>query len=374
MTARFGGPDVGLNGRAFVAAQSFLLDTKLRWTRSLFPQLRREFEQAVRRDGLDPNDPETVSAALKTLPSYSVFAWLERHLQRMKYSGRYGLQAYHDAQRADLVAHIDTMSLPDGLLVLDPGLEMPPYYTAVDIHQHPGGVWSDEIAGFVYERGARTTTPVLGKRHADLHHRFTELVAGQLKAPPETLFDMACGFGKSTGPFIEAYREAAIIGMDLSAPCLKLAARTAADRQSGNVRYIQGDATKSGLAAQSQDLVTSTMFLHEMPPTKIRDAMAEAYRVLKPGGRMVHLDFYCLPDAFSRAIHYGHARRNNEPYMPPFAEMDIASELGALGFRDIWVEPFEEAEGALSPENEAWRFPWTVIAASKPRGPEQLAS
>jgi len=77
----------------------------------------------------------------------------------------------------------------------------------------------------------------------------------------------------------------------------------------------------------------------------------------------VHLDFWLLPDAFHRFIHYGHARRNNEPYMPPFAEMDVAAELEARGFRNVAVEPFAEAEGVDTADSPTWRFPWTVIAA-----------
>lgn len=362
MTPRFGQGDPGLSGRAFAAAQAFTLDAKLVWTRSLYPALHRKIE-----DGLSPGDGVAeIRSRMAGDVDYQVFAWLERHLQRFKYSGRYGLQAYHDAQRETLEAGLTDADLPEGLLSLDPDLEMPAYYTAVDIHQHPGGVWSDAIAGCVYERGARSTTPTMGVKHADLHTRLTDYVDGLLDGPPARLFDMACGFGKSTGPFVEAYREAEIVGMDLSEPCLRLAARTAHENQSRNVRYVQGDARESGLDPDSQDVVTSTMYLHEMPPSGVRAALAESYRVLKPGGRMVHLDFYHLPDPIARFIHYGHGRCNNEPFMEPLAEMDLTAELEALGFRDIRIEPFEEAPGALDPENDAWRFPWTVVAAEKP--------
>ena len=63
------------------------------------------------------------------------------------------------------------------------------------------------------------------------------------------------------------------------------------------------------------DLVTSTMLIHELPPAEIDQLFAEATRVLAPGGRMAHLDFHHVPNAFARFIHDGHARRNNEPFM-----------------------------------------------------------
>ena len=357
--------DPGLTGRAFTAAQSFLLGSKLHWTRSLYPSLRRQYEDRAKKE---PTEPSTAGEAKKLLESstdYQVYAWLERHLQRFKYSGRYGLQPYHAQQRDDLESSLDPASLPEGLLELDPDMRLPSYYTAVDIHQHPGGVWSDPIAGFVYERGARSTTPTMGARHADLHDRLVDAVADHLGKEPRDILDMACGFGKSTGPFYERYRDASVTGVDLSEPCLKLAAKTAADRQATNVRYLQRNAYQTGLEDESFDLVTSTMMLHEMPPPKVMDTFDETARLLKPGGLMAHLDFYHLPDTFARFIHYGHARRNNEPFMEPLAELDIPAILESKGFINVKVEPYAEADGVFDTDYTAWRFPWTLITAEK---------
>ena len=107
------------------------------------------------------------------------------------------------------------------------------------------------------------------------------------------------------------------------------------------------------------------MLLHEMPPPTVEKTLAEAARVLKPGGKMIHLDFYHFPNPFARFIHYSHGRRNNEPFMEPLAEMDLQSLLTRLGFKNISVEPFEESEGALAAEYASWRFPWTGISAER---------
>jgi len=357
--------DPGLNGRSFTAAQSFLLSSKLYWTRRMYPALRDKYDALAAQQPAPPQSADDAARLIADTTDYRTYAWLERHLQRFKYSGRYGLQAYHDGMREELLDRLDSAELPDGLLTLDPKLEMPRYYTAVDIHQHPGGVWSDEIAGFVYERGARSTTPTMGTRHADLHDRLVMAVDEALDTAPKEVFDMACGFGKSTGPFYERYRDATVTGMDLSAPCLKLAAKMAADQQAGNVRYVQGNAFESGFEDERFDVVTSTMFLHEMPPPQIEKTIAEAARVLRPGGFMAHLDFYRLPDAFARFIHYGHGRRNNEPFMQPLAEMDLEGLLARHGFKDIRIEPYAEDDGVLDEGYRPWRFPWTLITGVK---------
>lgn len=357
--------DPGLNGRSFTAAQSFLLSSKLYWTRNMFPALRENYDRMAAKQETAPETAADVADLIGQTPDYQVYAWLERHLQRFKYSGRYGLQAYHDGMREELLRNLDDADLSDGMLTLDPDLELPRYYKAVDIHQHPGGVWSDEIAGFVYERGARSTTPTMGTRHADLHDRLVMAVDDAMENEPADIFDMACGFGKSTGPFIERYRNAKITGMDLSAPCVRLAAKIASENQSPNVRYKQGNAYESGFEDESFDLVTSTMFLHEMPPPQIEKTIEEAARLLRPGGFMAHLDFYHLPDAFARFIHYGHGRRNNEPFMEPLAEMDLAGLLERCGFEDIRIGPFAEDDGVLEEGYRAWRFPWTLITGVK---------
>ena len=89
------------------------------------------------------------------------------------------------------------------------------------------------------------------------------------------------------------------------------------------------------------------------------------------GGRMMHLDFYHFPDSFTRFMHYGHGRRNNEPYMQPLAELDLPGVLKSRGFTGIEVVPFQEAESVGPDSQDVWRLPWTVISAKKPRRPSR---
>lgn len=334
-----------VDGRAFAAGQAFLLSAKSYWTRTLYPAVREEYEKSA--------------AALPQSVLYQYFCWLERHLQRYKYSGRYGLQPYHAQDRERLEA-----SLRDARAEVQEGFQYPEYYTRIDIHQHPGGVWSDPIAGFVYERGARSTTPLAAQRHRDLHDRLAAAALERCPAPARVL-DMGCGFGKSTRPFYETLAGAEIDAIDLSVPCLRLAARDAERAGASHVRFRQVDCSETDYPAQSFDLVTSTMLLHEMPPAVVEKTLAESARLLKPGGRMVHLDFLPAADEFSRLIHFGHARRNNEPFMEPLARMDLAALLERLGLRNVEIRPFEEADGVLASGYKYWRFPWALISAER---------
>jgi ubiquinone/menaquinone biosynthesis C-methylase UbiE len=353
--------------RQFDAFQDFVLGCKLVWTRELYPALHatytRKLAEAETSGTSAPASADDVEQLLASDPLSQYFGWFERHLQRMKYSGRYGLAPHFSAQHAQLDAELQLGETSE-LLQLDPDFAQPDYYVAVDIHQHPGGVWSDETAGYVYERGARTTTPLLSE-DADLHHRFTREVLSRA-ASARRLVDLGCGFGKSSRPFYAQHRELEVTGIELSAPCLKLAARTATEDQARNVRFRQADAVATGLEPGGYDVVTSTMLLHEMPPSHIERTLQEAFRLLRPGGLSIHLDFLTDDDAFRRFIHYGHSRRNNEPFMPPLNEMDLKGAHQRAGFETMEIAPFEEMPGTLASDFSAWRFPWAMIIARKP--------
>lgn len=340
-----------VNARAFSAAQDFLLGAKKFWTTQMYPLLR---EQA-----LETKTP--VAERMQTSDLYPFYAWMERHLQRMKYAGRYGLVPWHETQRPALEAALARQNVPTVA-----GFQVPAYYPSFDVHQHPGGLMGDSLAGFIYERGARSTTPL--DKHFDLHHRFTRQVGAF--TIPQRILDLGCGFGKSTRPFAQQFAQAQVTATDLSMPCLKLAQHLDAEENIATVRYLQADACATGLANASYDLVTSTMLLHELPTAHLSELFVQAHRLLEPGGWTVHLDF--LPqvqpgaDEFTHFIHAGHAQRNNEPYMISLAAFDLKGHLASLGFTDIQIIPFAENDQALSGGYRYWRFPWTVVQARKP--------
>lgn len=354
-----------MSEREFEAFQGFVLATKIYWSRDVFSALKQEYQNSLAASDMKSKapGPERVRELLAENTTNAFHGWFERHLQRMKYSGRLGLVPFHNSRRAELLTELD-VPLPDGLLKLNPALPLPGYYTTVDVHQHPGGVWSDDLGGIVYERGARSTTPLL-TRDRDLHERLADQIKHKYAAPADIL-DMGCGFGKTTQPLCEVNREANIVGVDLSAPCLRVAAKTAAAAQTRNVHYVQGNAAETGYPDQSFDVVTSTMLLHEMPADWVRKVIAESMRLLRPNGLMIHLDFLPPDDEFLAYLHFSHSYRNNEPWMRSLAGMNVGQAMADAGFKNVEIEPFEETPGALAEAGTKWRFPWTTIAARKP--------
>ncbi len=347
------------------AFQEFIMEARTWWAIELFPRLREEYEvrkQLAANEGHEVRTVDDVARLFSRSTTYQYFCWLERHVQRFKYSSsRWGLVA--ELAREPDVAAARLAAADQGRLQLDPTFRVPAYYAAHDIHQHPGNLHSDPLAGLVYEASALSIHP--GTRKNELHERFVDVVRREASGELKTVLDMGCGFGKSAVPLARAFSQAEVIGVDVSAPCLKLAAADATAAGIRNIRFVQADARHTGLAPGRFDLVTSTMLLHELPEEAVKETLAETARLLAPGGVSIHLDFRA-EDPFWQFIFYGHSVRNNEPFMEPLMRMDLAAAYREAGFETVRIEPFAEREGATDPSNPFWRFPWAAIIARKP--------
>jgi ubiquinone/menaquinone biosynthesis C-methylase UbiE len=350
-------------GREANAFHEFVMEARTWWATVLFPRLREEYaarRRLAEQEGRRIETAEDVAALFEQSTTYRYFCWIERHVQKSKYSSsRWGLVAQFAREGGLVEARLAAAAgaPPE----LDRGFRTPDYYAAHDIHQHPGNLHGHAHAGLVYEASALSIHPKT--RRNELHERFVDVV--RREGEFTQVVDLGCGFGKSTLPLAQAFPHAEVVGLDVSAPCLALAAADAAAANVANVRYRQADARTTGLAAGKFDLVTSTMLLHELPEAAIEETLAETNRLLAPGGVSIHLDFR-TDDPFWQFVMYGHGARNNEPFLEPLIRMDLAAAYRAAGFEPVRIEPFAERAGATHPANPFWRFPWAAIIARKP--------
>jgi SAM-dependent methyltransferase len=343
-----------IRNREFQAYQAFLGTSRDVWGGALFRALR------ARADRTGAATPEALEAALARDAVYGAFDWFERNLQERKLNGPYGIYPAIQADAEQWVAWLDR-PLPEGLLSLSLDPMLPDYFTRHDIHRMPGGLWAHPLSGLVYRQSAGQAGGVVSK--PGLHERFT---ASALRGCERLVVDLGCGFGKSAVPFALASGALSVVGIDLSAPCLRVAAQDAVDRGLSNVRYVQADAARPLPAILGADVSTSTMVLHELPPEAIRGLLRTAFDVLRPGGTTIHLDFLPPDDAFARFIHYGHGRRNNEPFMEPLAKLDLRRICTDIGFVDIAIEDFDETDPPPTDRGATWRLPWAVLRARRP--------
>ena len=303
-------------------------------------------------------------AQIDELPAYPLFEWLERNTQKMMWRRLEGMIRPH---AAELEAGLNALpEHPLGSLHLDPDLELPEYYTETEFHIQPGGVWSGAANAFVYEVGAKIV--MLGQNDDYRFHRLF-VDTGIPRRPYRDVLDMGCGFGKSTRPLVDAFPDARVVSIDLSAPNLKLAHQQA-ERLRKPIAFYQRAIEATGFDDASFDLVTATMLIHELPMPVLRRALAEALRVLRPGGQLAVLDFAHTGDTFRDFVMDGHGARNNEPYLPYLFRTDVRSLLSDVGFYAPEEQPFDERgagprEDGSWPTRADWHFPWVVIRATK---------
>lgn len=330
-----------------------VLTLRRRWADTLYPALRQQF------DRLSGPDTDT-STIVHGLPAYPWFAFLERASQKM---------LWRDVQDVVLARPHPARGDSRGpaRLALNPDLTLPDWYTEWDIHVQPGGVWRNDASADVYELGAKLV--MLGVNDDYTFHRAFTATALPVRAY-RRIVDLGCGFGKSTWPLKRRFPDAEVIGIDLAAPCLRMACdrANAADLA---IEYRQADCQETSLEAGSVDLVTSTMLIHEMPGPALVATLRECARILAPGGLLRFLDFTRTGDAFRDLAMVEHGERNNEPFMPGLLAADAPSLCTQAGLAQSHWVAFDERGGgrlpdAVWPERPEWHFPWAVLEAEKP--------
>jgi ubiquinone/menaquinone biosynthesis C-methylase UbiE len=109
--------------------------------------------------------------------------------------------------------------------------------------------------------------------------------------PGEAVLDVGCGTGALA---LEAYKRVGatgrVCGID-PGPQQVARARSKAERASLPIDFQIGVIEQLAFPDQSFDVVLSTLMMHHLPDDLKRLGLAEIARVLKPGGRLVIVDF-----------------------------------------------------------------------------------
>jgi ubiquinone/menaquinone biosynthesis C-methylase UbiE len=104
---------------------------------------------------------------------------------------------------------------------------------------------------------------------------------------PLTILDVGCGTGVFAARLREALPQAKVWGVDLVAAMLAKG-RSRWQSHRGYVVPVQGDSEQLPFCEGAFDVVTCSNSFHHYPHQQ--RAVAEMYRVLKPGGRLILVD------------------------------------------------------------------------------------
>ena len=322
------------------------------------PRLRSLYETAVEpllrtRLGRAPERRE-IAAAMRQRPEQRAWYALRTQAQKMSYRV---CDAIIARQRCALIARAQHLTgkpvaesaLERGTLSLNPGLPIPRYLTALQIHQMPGGYHrelgpDDVTAGALFDRqmtvnrlgsqGVLNDDPgvslaaFIRERHADFK--------------PKRILELGCTVGHNLLPFKIAFPDAQVHGIDVSAACLRYAHARA--RALGvAVHFHQQDAESTQFESGSFDLVFTRILLHETSRAAVPRIFAECARLLKPGGLTFHSDApqFNELDPYVASLRDWDIRCNNEPFMDGYYDMAVEELLTSAGFeRDAMYRAF----------------------------------
>ena len=325
--------------RADAAYLDFVTGVRLLNAQQIRPAMRREYEQRAETFAATHQQPprtlDDAKAILDPAPASRWYRHLARTSQEMNWNRVVESSRRYSAELEAALAESDRQG--PGKVVLDSDLEYPDYYAGTEFHIQPGSYFGFPLSGYIYyfgtqvfHRGRDSKAPV---------DRKTEFVNGT-RVPADgrvdRILEVACSVGQSTVAWKKRFPDAEVWGTDIAAPMVRYAHKLAAE-QGLDVNFAQMAAEDLKFPDNHFDVVYAYIVFHELPIEVARRVIAEAYRVLRPGGVFTILDFQSAKTwtPFDAYIRDYDMHSNGEPYSMDFCHWDVPAALEAAGFTAI---------------------------------------
>jgi ubiquinone/menaquinone biosynthesis C-methylase UbiE/biotin operon repressor len=173
---------------------------------------------------------------------------------------------------------------------------------------------------------------ILRKRKDQVRAYFDELAGkfGREYVPGRSWKGLAeamlkIGAGEGTLSQLIAQRAKKVIAIDNSEKMVEFGQKLAKENKLPNLEYRLGDIESPPIDDSSVDLAILSQALHHAEsPAK---ALAEAHRILKPGGRLIVLDLLQHTFEKARELYY-------DTWLG-FPEVELAEMIAGVGFSDV---------------------------------------
>lgn len=294
----------------------------------------RGLSEATLADDLDERLRQ-VDAALADSSAAAAFAVLT------EYSGvnhgRIAAEAF-DEIRPELEPRLRALMNGPTTIEPMPGEARPAYADAACIHRTSGGWDGHDYQGFVHgelihrEYVARTYP-------GDIFKQRRQILSVLSRRDPARIFEIGSSSGHYTLQLAAEFPKAEIWGCDPSPRMLEQAQRVANERGFA-WRLFVGSGEATGLPAESVDLVTSYIVLHEIPAAAARAQLREAFRLLRPGGELLFTDVTRYAVLDKRAVRWAeyNAVHGGEPFWREAASLELGAAAREAGFAEVRSE------------------------------------
>ncbi|CAL8463717.1 g3251 [Coccomyxa elongata] len=239
--------------------------------------------------------------------------------------------------------------------VQDPHLVFPDYYTQ-PFHAYRDGNLCWEAALQVNAAAKSVHAPVMDPEGKVLDPEGDAQLRGSYTAnmlrlmeragcsrPVQHAIDLGCATGLSTLELRSAFPNARITALDLSPHFLAVARHLQRRREaelgtSDHIRFVHAAAEETGLPSETMDLVSCCLVMHELPGAASRAIIAEAHRVLRPGGTLAIMEMNPASPGFQRVFRnpFAYAAfKSTEPWLMEYISLNLPAELRAAGFDTV---------------------------------------
>ncbi|BAZ45711.1 hypothetical protein NIES4102_27370 [Chondrocystis sp. NIES-4102] len=277
-----------------------------------------------------------VNLLIQTKPIYSLMQRQARQviIKTAEKNGIPWRKNYQELEQSNAKSLLDSITNQD--------LKYPDYYQ-VPFHAYDQGnlCWQAafEAASATYSMALRVwkdediTWQAAQQR---LRHSFYQILEKYTPATVTNILDLGCSVGISTLALHRYFTQKQntpinTIGLDLS-PYMLAVAQTS-DTESEISQWLHALGESTGLAANSQDIVTLQFVIHELPRQATKEILQEILRILKPGGVLGIVDnnpaspvIQGLPPVLFTLM------KSTEPWSDDYYTFDVQSAIAEVGF------------------------------------------
>lgn len=321
------------------------------------------------RTGRAAETPAQIAEAMETDGYYQMWSALSRSAQDVMWNSiEEGIR--RDMPRMREAAARYGNAPAGGSVSIPQDFQAPDDAFAGHIHGQPGGYMRDAgeddiLAGALYESGgnAFSAGTGIGSRDSKSAAVIEFLDRRYDGIRPLRILDLACSAGGASVGYAARFPDTEVHAVDV-APAMLRYAHYRAEAMGLKVHFHQMDAARLAFEDDSFDLVVSHNMMHEVSRPMLGRIFAEARRVVKPGGVVVHQDVPVKGADFSpfeKFLFAWQTRNNDEPFWDDFTGADVPAVMREIGFAD------DEVIETTVKMRDGPRA-WYVVLGEKPDG------